>query len=932
MAFAPDQSTYATPSGIKGEIGRPALVYRLTAAQDLPLVAVLAPSGYGKSTLVAQWLRTLSEPAIWCKLSPDTSEIEAVIRAMTAALREVQPEPVGGQSPEQFVQWLAQLPQDYKFVFDDVHVLSPDAQKWLYQVINHLRTRHQFIFIGYELSDFPLAKLIGSGSAEVFGVEDLSFSLDEVSELCEARGLPGASRQLWEELEGWPLGISLSSTRRTLDLSPESLIRDMLAELPEGYSQALTSLAIYTEWSPAHAPLLPAGWLEVVRRSGLPIVPVAWNIYRPHTYLLKVLDELLKFDSERYLAAHQQAGERALKRDQWHAAIEHFLAAGELQQALQAASKLVVYYWNRGMFGPVQKALELFEWSDLPVVRKNDLAMAWNRMGQRERAIATLTEMRRVGEYNAETLWNLAKLLGIANSDNTIKLCREALTMTDDVDEHLGILSTLSASLRENGQAEAAIAVCEEGLLYYQQHPEALPTTEIELQRRYSAALTSCGRIKEAIQKANYCITASRQMPNTVAYFLALVVALEAVNAQADLVSVSEFSIMVDKIDTKQRVHYGWVNVKLINAQHYIILGDYLGAKLRFDEIERADIPTGTYIEALHLLVEADLNLLAANLEVAEKLIALSADHPYREYQNYKSFLLGLLSFHRQQSAKAQQWFEQVTPDDPWLRRRIEKLAPTDVLTDETTHNPSLNQEWGLQIYTLGGFRAFYNGKALHIPLARAKDLLVLLALRGSARREEFVDALWDGEGDKRHADHFKVLVRRLRLALQDVQPEESGIESVVSASGHLSLAPQLKPWIDVLQLRDLAREQGATPEQLASGLSLYTGEFLPDSDAEWAVMEREATSGLLIAIAQRLYHHAAGTNEQRLQALRCWISLEPLQHEPYELLIRTLQQHGDEPGARLVYREFEQVLERELGEKPIKSWQEMTSSSAVTP
>jgi LuxR family transcriptional regulator, maltose regulon positive regulatory protein len=68
-------------------VPRPALVARLTSVAESPLVLVVAPPGYGKSTLLAEWAEHDGRPFVWLGRSDLDPDVAPRIRAAHAAHR-----------------------------------------------------------------------------------------------------------------------------------------------------------------------------------------------------------------------------------------------------------------------------------------------------------------------------------------------------------------------------------------------------------------------------------------------------------------------------------------------------------------------------------------------------------------------------------------------------------------------------------------------------------------------------------------------------------------------------------------------------------------------------------------------------------------------------------------------------------------------------
>ena len=65
-------------------VPRTPLLDRLEDSHQRPLTLVSAPAGYGKSTLVSQWLETLDCPAVWVSLDAEDSDLRRFLHYVAA--------------------------------------------------------------------------------------------------------------------------------------------------------------------------------------------------------------------------------------------------------------------------------------------------------------------------------------------------------------------------------------------------------------------------------------------------------------------------------------------------------------------------------------------------------------------------------------------------------------------------------------------------------------------------------------------------------------------------------------------------------------------------------------------------------------------------------------------------------------------------------
>jgi LuxR family maltose regulon positive regulatory protein len=214
-----------------GVVPRPALLARLRAARSVPTVAVVAPAGYGKTTLLALWAQDDDRPFAWLSLDPHDNDPIVLLTHLAVALDRISPLPPetldalrspGVSVPATLVPRLgaalSQLPKPVVLVLDDVHHLrdgtSLDA---LVTLVGHVRGTTQIALAGRGMP-LPLARQRAQGRALEIGVEGLAFTEDGARSLLRAAGadLPdGEVAQLARRTEGWAAGLYLAALART---------------------------------------------------------------------------------------------------------------------------------------------------------------------------------------------------------------------------------------------------------------------------------------------------------------------------------------------------------------------------------------------------------------------------------------------------------------------------------------------------------------------------------------------------------------------------------------------------------------------------------------------------------------------------------------------------------------------------------------------
>src|SRR5690242_20395490 len=114
---------------------RARLTEQLDAGHDHPLLLLSAPAGYGKTTLLTQWLRTAPYPVAWLALDEHDSALYTFVAYLVAAVQRAVPgvctqtaqllDPAQPVPPSAlswtFINELHELPQPILLAIDDYH-------------------------------------------------------------------------------------------------------------------------------------------------------------------------------------------------------------------------------------------------------------------------------------------------------------------------------------------------------------------------------------------------------------------------------------------------------------------------------------------------------------------------------------------------------------------------------------------------------------------------------------------------------------------------------------------------------------------------------------------------------------------------------------------------------------------------------------------
>ena len=356
-------------------VPRKRLTERLNLAVESPLTVISAPAGFGKSTLLSDWLATESRPAAWLALDSGDNDPNVFWTYVVAALRTVAPtisdEAVRDASRARvshdvltgILNDVAALPNDVVLVLDDYHVIvSADVHDGMAFVLDHLPPQLHLVVASRVDPPLPLARLRARGELVEVRAADLRFTPDEASAyLGGAMDLSVSEADvatLSIRTEGWIAALQLAaiSMRGRDDLTEfvanfagddryvvDYLVEEVLQNQPEPVRDFLLQTSILHRMT---APLCDAvtglgggvAMLETLDRANLFLVPLddrrRW--YRYHHLFGEVLQaRLLDEQPEVVSELHRRASGWYSQHAEPEAAIRHALAAPDYERAAQ---------------------------------------------------------------------------------------------------------------------------------------------------------------------------------------------------------------------------------------------------------------------------------------------------------------------------------------------------------------------------------------------------------------------------------------------------------------------------------------------------------------------------------------------------------------------------------------------------------------------
>ena len=385
---------------------RPRLIERLNEglAAGNKLTLVSAPAGFGKTTLVGEWVAGCGQPAAWLSLDEGDKDPCRFLTYLIAALLRVAPGIGEGtstllQSPEPpplestltaLLNEITTIPSDVAFVLDDYHVLDArpvdDALAFL---VEHLPPQLHLVIATREDPALPLARLRARGQLTELRAADLRFTPSEAADfLNQVMGLNLTADDiaaLETRTEGWIAGLQLAaiSLQGREDVAGfirsfagshhfvlDYLVEEVLQRQPEFIQTFLLRTSILDRLCGplCDAVMLDASasgqeTLEYLDRANLFIVPLdterRW--YRYH----HLFAELLRQRRQQIAASSASADADHLRASEWHEAngleieaFEHAAAGHDVERAERLIEGGGMPLHSRGGLVPVLHWLE----------------------------------------------------------------------------------------------------------------------------------------------------------------------------------------------------------------------------------------------------------------------------------------------------------------------------------------------------------------------------------------------------------------------------------------------------------------------------------------------------------------------------------------------------------------------------------------------
>jgi LuxR family maltose regulon positive regulatory protein len=365
-------------------VQRPHLIESLDTGLSGKLTLVSAPAGFGKTTVVSEWIRERGHPTAWLSLDKNDNDVSRFLIYLIAALQRINPE-IGldvqaaleeSVSPHfeilltRLIGETERLPHKSIIVLDDYHLIySKPVHDVINFMIEYLPPTTHLVITGRTDPPLPISRLRVQGEVNEVRTPKLRFTKKEVATfLNDLMGFDLSSDSIAAmeaRTEGWIASLKLAalsmqgrhdwpefitefsgSHRFVIDY----LVDEVMARQPEEVQTFLRRTSILERFCAPLCEYVIGGSedidiIDYLDRSNLFLIPLddhrEW--YRYHHLFADFLSQRLReLERDKIPELHRRASEWYQHEGLVDEAIQHALAAGDLESAIRLVDQIAV--------------------------------------------------------------------------------------------------------------------------------------------------------------------------------------------------------------------------------------------------------------------------------------------------------------------------------------------------------------------------------------------------------------------------------------------------------------------------------------------------------------------------------------------------------------------------------------------------------------
>lgn len=385
------------PAPCKNLVFRETLLKKLNEGLNRKLILISAPAGFGKTTLISEWIHQYNIATAWFSIDKnDNDPVEFLIylisatqgiykkfgRASLELLRSPQP-PEVESIVDLLVNEIVDIKKDFILVLDDFHLINnTEIFNLLVYLLDHVPSTIHVAILTRSDPSLAIARLRSQHQLLEFRSSDLCFSTNDIHVLFNKKLKIKLSAEdassLETKTEGWIAGLQLTAlsmfghdnisafvkalkgdNRYIMDYLIEEVLKNQSDEIKE----FLLQTSILEQIS---APLCNQVLnrvdsqliLEKLEKSGMFVIPLdtGRHWYRYHHLFADLLKQrLLLKDKTLVEDLHKKAGEWFEDNEMYDLAIEHTLVNKDYVKTIKLLGEVVEHMWENGRHSAILK-------------------------------------------------------------------------------------------------------------------------------------------------------------------------------------------------------------------------------------------------------------------------------------------------------------------------------------------------------------------------------------------------------------------------------------------------------------------------------------------------------------------------------------------------------------------------------------------------
>lgn len=545
----PSISRSLKPSLPANFISRPHL-FNLFEKNVPGVTVVVAPAGYGKTSLVSEWAQSTDRPTIWLSMDHRDS-IQSFFEQIAFSIRQAipdfqfNPDSHISKDPQihmrELVNAARSVKQSINFVIDKGTIDNPEISKFGQVLIDNLPENSHLVLIRRQTPEYSLNRYASLGNYSLINAEDLKLSDSEVAAIARINEVDvedPKNRALIEKCDGWPAAVQLLtrsiarskiSSFEQIDKSDPlvALTQEVFKNLNQDEQSILTRLSLVQSFDMETASIIlgkdfSESDMNMLASDGvfLSVTSGSNRIFKLNKLTRQVISEVNNVKISDSEEIHSRLATYFLEKSQPSVAIEHLYLSKnfeKLQEVLRTSIREMAIA-GRGDL--------LIKWSDyisdptahLGVMRKTIKIIGHLVNSEFDVAEAMATELDYIGQQDKNLLFlhQLSAMI-LAHVYFTRGQFQRSLTKIDQALNFKNPIETIEVT-----DQIALLRVKASIHFLHDQHNEVVQTleqakllepSEITVNIPYhlacmnSMALWAEGRIFEAAEQANIAIT-----------------------------------------------------------------------------------------------------------------------------------------------------------------------------------------------------------------------------------------------------------------------------------------------------------------------------------------------------------------------------------------------------------------------------------------